>query len=55
MELNQAGTEIRVYDWAMDGGLVILDSVTLPEIGRITGLPTPTGKLNVYDTSHDVD
>lgn len=54
MEFNQAGTEVWVSDWATDGGIVILDSVTLAEIDRIYGLPTPTGKFNVYNTAHDV-
>lgn len=54
MEFNQAGTEVWISDWAVDGGLIILDSVTLQEIARISGLPTPTGKFNVHNTSHDV-
>lgn len=54
MEFNRAGTEVWVSDWAVDGGLVILDSVTLGEIDRIYGLPTPTGKFNVYNTAHDI-
>lgn len=43
-----------ISDWATDGGLVILDSVTLQEIDRIYGLQTPTGKFNVYNTAHDI-
>lgn len=54
MEFNQAGTEVWVSDWAMDGGLVILDSVTLEAVARISGLPTPTGKFKVYNTAHDI-
>ena len=53
-EFNQAGTEVWVSDWASDGSLIVLDSQTLAEIRRITGLPTPTGKFNVYNTTHDV-
>lgn len=54
MEFNQAGTEVWISDWATDGGVIILDSVTLTEIARIYGLQTPTGKFNVYNTAHDV-
>jgi nitrite reductase (NO-forming)/hydroxylamine reductase len=54
MEFNQDGTEVWVSDWAVDGGVVILDSVTLEEKGRIYGLTTPTGKFNVYNTAHDI-
>ena len=41
-------------DWATNGAVVVLDSQTLTEIRRFTGLPTPTGKFNVYNTTHDV-
>lgn len=54
MEFNKTGTEVWVSDWATNGGVVILDSVTLVEIARIYGLQTPTGKFNVYNTAHDV-
>ena len=54
MELNRDGTEVWISDWATDGGLVILDSVTLQEVDRIYGLQTPTGKFNVYNTAHDI-
>lgn len=54
MEFNKAGTEVWVSDWATDGGIVILDSVTLAEIARIYGLPTPTGKFNVFNTANDI-
>lgn len=54
MEFNMQGTEVWVSDWATDGGVVILDSVTLAEIARIYGLTTPTGKFNVYNTAHDI-
>jgi nitrite reductase (NO-forming) / hydroxylamine reductase len=54
MEFNKAGTEVWVSDWAINGGVVILDSVTLTEIARIYGLQTPTGKFNVYNTAHDI-
>lgn len=61
IEFNQAGTEIWVSDWAVDGGVVILDAVTLTEIKRIYGpqtpsgvFVTPTGKFNVYNTAHEI-
>ena len=54
MEFNMSGSEVWVSDWATDGGIVILDSVTLQEKARIYGLPTPTGKFNVYNTAHDI-
>jgi nitrite reductase (NO-forming)/hydroxylamine reductase len=54
MEFNMVGTEVWVSDWAVEGGVVILDSVTLEEKGRIYGLTTPTGKFNVYNTAHDI-
>jgi nitrite reductase (NO-forming)/hydroxylamine reductase len=54
MEFNKTGTEVWVSDWAINGGLIILDSVTLAEITRIYGLQTPTGKFNVYNTAHDI-
>lgn len=54
MEFNKTGTEVWVSDWATDGGVIILDSVTLTEIARIYGLQTPTGKFNVYNTAHDI-
>ena len=54
MEFDKTGTEVWVSDWAVDGGVVILDSVTLAEKQRIYGLPTPTGKFNVYNTAHDI-
>lgn len=54
MEFNKTGTEVWVSDWATNGGVVILDSVTLAEVARIYGLQTPTGKFNVYNTAHDI-
>jgi len=54
MEFNMQGTEVWVSDWATDGGVIILDSVTLAEKARIYGLPTPTGKFNVYNTARDI-
>jgi nitrite reductase (NO-forming)/hydroxylamine reductase len=53
-EFNQAGTEVWVSDWATDGAAVVLDGTTLTELRRSTGLQTPTGKFNVYNTAHDI-
>ena len=54
MEFNMDGSEVWVSDWASDGTVIVLDSMTLEEIRRFTGLPTPTGKFNVYNTAHDI-
>ena len=51
---NLDGSEIWVSDWAPDGAVVVLDSATLAEIRRFRGLPTPTGKVNVCNTAHDI-
>jgi nitrite reductase (NO-forming)/hydroxylamine reductase len=53
-EFNMDGSEVWVSDWASNGAVVVLDSLTLNEIRRFTGLPTPTGKFNVYNTAHDI-
>jgi nitrite reductase (NO-forming)/hydroxylamine reductase len=53
-EFNQDGSEVWVSDWDPDGAVIVLDSTTLTEIRRFTGLPTPTGKFNVYNTAHDI-
>jgi nitrite reductase (NO-forming)/hydroxylamine reductase len=53
-EFNMDGSEVMVSDWAADGAVIVLDSTTLTEIRRFTGLPTPTGKFNVYNTAHDI-
>ncbi|MGD8933747.1 MAG: cytochrome D1 domain-containing protein, partial [Gammaproteobacteria bacterium] len=53
-EFNKEGTEVMVSDWDQDGSVIVLDSTTLNEIRRFTGLPTPTGKFNVYNTAHDI-
>lgn len=36
------------------GQVAIFDGDTKEERARITGLPTPTGKFNVYNTAHDI-
>jgi len=53
-EFNMDGTEVMVSDWDPDGAVIVLDSTTLTEIRRFSGLPTPTGKFNVYNTAHDI-
>lgn len=61
MEYNETGTEVWVSDWAVDGGVVILDAVTLEEKSKIYGgdtltgdFITPTGKFNVTNTAGDI-
>jgi nitrite reductase (NO-forming)/hydroxylamine reductase len=53
-EFDRDGAEVWVSAWGTSGELVVYDAVTLEERRRITGLPTPTGKFNVYNTAHDV-
>jgi nitrite reductase (NO-forming)/hydroxylamine reductase len=53
-EFNMDGSEVMVSDWDPDGAVIVLDSTTLTEIRRTSGLPTPTGKFNVYNTAHDI-
>ena len=54
MEFNKAGDEVWVSLWDNDGEVVILDDKTLEEKARVKDLYTPTGKFNVYNTTHDV-
>jgi nitrite reductase (NO-forming)/hydroxylamine reductase len=54
MEFNMDGSEVWVSDWDPNGAVIVLDSTTLTEIRRFTGLPTPTGKFNVFNTAHDI-
>jgi nitrite reductase (NO-forming)/hydroxylamine reductase len=61
MEYNKDGTEVWISDWAVDGGVVILDAVTLAPVTSIYGpqtpsgqFITPTGKFNVYNTANDI-
>jgi nitrite reductase (NO-forming)/hydroxylamine reductase len=54
MEFNMDGSEVWVSDWDPNGAVIVLDSTTLTEIRRFTGLTTPTGKFNVYNTAHDI-
>ncbi len=54
MEFNKAGDEVWISLWDKDGAVVVLDDKTLKEKARVTGLHTPTGKFNVYNTTHDI-
>ncbi len=54
MEYNKKGDEVWVSLWDKDGEVVVLDDKTLKEKTRITGLDNPTGKFNVYNTTHDI-
>ncbi|MBI5512612.1 MAG: c-type cytochrome [Deltaproteobacteria bacterium] len=55
-EYNRAGTEVWVSVWDRVGELIVYNDRTLEEVTRIRGdwLVTPTGKFNVWNTSHDV-
>ena len=53
-EFNMDGSEVMVSDWDPDGAVIVLDSQTLTEVRRTSGLPTPTGKFNVFNTAHDI-
>jgi nitrite reductase (NO-forming)/hydroxylamine reductase len=53
-EFNADGSEVWISAWAKgsraeraEGAVVVFDSRTLKEAGRIRGLETPTGKFNV--------
>jgi nitrite reductase (NO-forming)/hydroxylamine reductase len=56
VEFNMDGSEVWISDWAPepDGAVIVLDSTTLLENRRFTGLKTPTGKFNVFNTAHDI-
>ncbi|MBF0368885.1 MAG: c-type cytochrome [Magnetococcales bacterium] len=54
MEFNKAGDEVWISLWDKEGEIVVLDDKTLKEKARIKGLNTPTGKFNVYNTTHDI-
>ncbi len=54
MEYNKAGDEVWISVWEKDGQVVVIDDKTLKIKKRITGLVTPTGKFNVYNTMHDI-
>ncbi len=54
MEYDKSGDEVWISLWDKEGEIVVLDDKTLKEKARITGLNTPTGKFNVYNTQMDV-
>lgn len=54
LEYNKDGTEMWVSVWDRDGEVVVFDDRTLEVKHRITGLMTPTGKFNVYNTARDI-
>ncbi len=59
-EFNKDGTEVWASVWNRsdslkpNGEIVIFDTKTLKEIGRIKGLYAPTGKFNVYNRVNHV-
>lgn len=55
-EYNRQGTQVWVSVWDRQGEIIVYDDRTLNEVTRIRGdwLVTPTGKFNVWNTSHDV-
>ena len=54
MEFNKDGDEVWVSLWDAKGEIVVIDDKTLKIKKRITGLDSPTGKFNIYNTTHDV-
>ena len=55
-EYDKSGSEVWVSVWDKQGELIVYDDKTLEEKTRIKGdwLVTPTGKFNVYNTTHDI-
>ncbi len=53
-EFNRDGSEIWLSVWHENGEIVVLDAITLQEKHRFTGLPSPTGKFNVFNTAHEI-
>ena len=54
LEYNKAGDEMWISLWDKEGALIVIDDKTLKEKARIKGLVAPTGKFNVYNTTHDI-
>jgi nitrite reductase (NO-forming)/hydroxylamine reductase len=54
IEFNKAGDEAWISLWDPEGEVVVIDDKTLKVKKRITGLHTPTGKFNVYNTMLDI-
>ena len=53
-EYNKDGSEVWASVWDKKGELLVYDDKTLKLKKRITGLDTPTGKWNIYNTIHDI-
>jgi len=54
MEYNKAGDEVWISLWDAKGEIIVIDDKTLKVKHRIKNLDNPTGKFNVYNTTHDV-
>ncbi len=54
LEYNKAGDEMWISVWDKEGSLIIIDDKTLKVKATIPGLVAPTGKFNVYNTTHDI-
>ncbi|MCP4407124.1 MAG: nitrite reductase, partial [Gammaproteobacteria bacterium] len=54
IEFNKAGDEAWISLWDKEGEVVVIDDKTLKVKKRIKGLFTPTGKFNIYNTTHDI-
>lgn len=56
MEYNKAGDEVWIALWDRKGEIIVFDDKTGMEKSRISDarLVTPTGKFNVYNTTHDI-
>lgn len=54
LEYNKAGDEMWIGVWDKDGALIVIDDKTLKVKATIPGFVAPTGKFNVYNTTHDI-
>jgi nitrite reductase (NO-forming)/hydroxylamine reductase len=54
MEFNKKGNEVWISLWDKAGEVVVIDDKTHKIKKRIKGLRMPTGKFNVYNTTHDI-
>jgi nitrite reductase (NO-forming)/hydroxylamine reductase len=54
LEYNKAGDEMWVGVWDKEGALIVIDDKTLKTKAVIPGFVAPTGKFNVYNTTHDI-
>ena len=53
-EFNRDGSELWISVWHDEGEVVVLDADSLDVLRRLPGLPSPTGKFNVFNTAHEV-